>query len=55
VPSLDDWEEGLGEKFTTQRATKVVAGGFPLAAKSTKTCRLRLKANQMKLPNRVCL
>jgi len=31
VPSLDDWEKE-SEKFTTQRATKVVAGGFPAAA-----------------------
>jgi hypothetical protein len=31
VPSLDDWEKELGEKFTTQRATKVAVGGFPVA------------------------
>ena len=31
VPSLADWER-YGGKFITQRATKVVAGGFPAAA-----------------------
>ena len=31
VPSLDDWEKEWGEKFTMQRATKVVVGGFPVA------------------------
>jgi hypothetical protein len=31
VPSLDDWKRN-GGKFTTQRATKVAASGFPVGA-----------------------
>jgi len=32
----------MGEKFTTQRATKVSAGGFPVAVGCQRTIKLKV-------------
>jgi hypothetical protein len=42
VPSLDDWEKEWGEEFTTQRATKIAAGGFPVTVGCHRAIELTL-------------
>jgi hypothetical protein len=43
VPSLDDWEKEWGGKFATQCATKVAAGGFPVAVGCHRAIELTLQ------------